>query len=227
MWNETKVVGNNFNNNEIVKMADVEMEDPDPIISSYDVYIKPHMSGTQQVFILQFPNRDSRQPYSDEHGSQPLKMRVKPTAGMVELDVPMDVWHNYDKEKGVKWGGAVKKSKSAHGLPGGFGIGGSALAGRGRTRNMMEENAAQQALLGDFDSAVRNEEVLVKQTLGGQTIPSEENTPQYMIGTFEKGKSPPPFRYSFILIFCRSTTSHSCRQHRSDATTIPPHRCTS
>lgn len=178
---------NKLNNHKLVKMADVEMEDPDPIKASYEVFIKPHMSGTQQVFILQFPNRDSRQHYSAKHQSQPLKMRVKPTAGMVELDVPMDVWRNYDKEKGVRWGGAMKKSKANHGLPGGFGIGGSVTAGRGRARNVPEEYAAQQASIENFDNAVRDEQVLLKQTLGGQTIPSEENTPQYMIGTFEKG----------------------------------------
>jgi DNA-directed RNA polymerase-3 subunit RPC5 len=207
-------------------MADVEMEDSDPIKASYDVFIKPHMSGTQQVFILQFPNRDSRQHYSARHQSQPLKMRVKPTAGMVELDVPMDVYRNYDKDKGVRWGGAMKKSKANHGLPGGFGIGGSVTAGRGRARNIPEEHAAQQQLLDDFDNCVREEHVLVKQTLGGQTIPTEENTPQYMIGTFEKGNLPRPFGIPFTNIY-RSITSYSCRQHRPNATSIPPYRCTS
>ncbi|KUJ16275.1 uncharacterized protein LY89DRAFT_782563 [Mollisia scopiformis] len=166
-------------------MADVDMEDPDPIKASYDVFIKPYMSGTQQVYILQFPNRDSRQQYSTQHQSKPLKMRVKPGAGMVELDVPMDTHHNYDKEKGVRWGSAMKKTKANHGLPGGFGIGGSVIAGR-RPNNVEAEHKRQQDLIADFDHAVREEHALVKQTLGGQTISSEENTPQYMIGTFEK-----------------------------------------
>ncbi len=170
-------------------MVDVATEDPDPIKASYDVFIKPHMSGSRQVYILQFPNRDSRQRYSAANESQPLKMRVKPNAGMVELDVPMDVWHNYDKEKGVKWGGAMKKSKANHGLPGGFGIGGSAVVGRGRGRNIADQDAEQQRILDDFNYAVQEEQVLVKQTLGGQTVPNEETTPQYMIGTFRKSKS--------------------------------------
>ncbi|KAF8853732.1 hypothetical protein BDZ45DRAFT_677462 [Acephala macrosclerotiorum] len=167
-------------------MADVEMEDPDPIRASYDVFIKPHMSGTRQVYILQFSNRDSRQHYSAAHDSQPLNMRVKPTAGMVEIDVPMDVRHNYDKDKGVKWGGAMKKSKANHGLPGGFGIGGSIASARGKQKNMSEVDEEQQRILDDFEFAVKSEQVLVKQTLGGQTVPNEENTPQYMIGTFQK-----------------------------------------
>ncbi len=186
------------------------MEDPDPVKASYDVFIKPHMSGSRQVYILQFPNRDSRQRYSAANESQPLKMRVKPNAGMVELDVPMDVWHNYDKEKGVKWGGAMKKSKANHGLPGGFGIGGSSVAGRGRGRNVADQEAEQQRILDDFNYAVQEEQVLVKQTLGGQTVPNEETTPQYMIGTFRKSKSGLLASVVLTNISCRSITSYAC-----------------
>merc|ERR1719262_1567090 len=162
-------------------MADVEMEnadhDPDPIVSSYDIYIKPQLAGDLQMYILQFPNRDSRQQYNRAKGSEPLKMRIKPNAGMVELDVPMDAHINYDKKKGLAWGGAMKKSMESkgtgsHGLRGGI----------------VDQEAIQSQILADYQNAVRNERVLVKQTLGGQAMAKDDTTPQYMIGTFSSNE---------------------------------------
>ena len=164
--------------------------DPDPIIASYDVYIKPSMSNGRQIYILQFPNRE--QPYNKENHSQPLKLRVKPEAGMVEMDVPLDAWRNYDRGKGIKWGEAMKRSNMiqggrTHGLPGGFSIGGAPPSGRGRGRVEADEEVDQEILLADYASAVQRDQVLTKQTLGGQTVLNEDTTPQYMIGTFRNG----------------------------------------
>ena len=81
-------------------MGDVEIEnDPDPIKASYNVYIKPRIPADKEIYVLQFPNRDSKQHYSAANLSQPFKMRIKPNAGMVEMDVPMDAMRNYDREK--------------------------------------------------------------------------------------------------------------------------------
>jgi len=168
--------------------------DPDPIKASYDVYIKPRISADKQIYVLQFPNRDSKQHYSAQNQSQPFKMRIKPNTGMVEMDVPMDALRNYDREKGIKWGEAMKKSHmskngGSHGMPGGFGIGGAQPSGRGRGRGQnADEEDIQARILQDYENAVRREQVLVKQTLGGQCISNEETTPQYMIGTFRKSK---------------------------------------
>lgn len=177
------------------KMGDIDMEhDPDPIKASYDIYIKPRISSDKQIYVLQFPNRDSKQHYSAANQSQPFKMRIKPYAGMVEMDVPMDAMRNYDREKGIKWGEAMKKSNQtknggSHGMPGGFGIGGAQPSGRGRGRGQNAENELnQQKILEDYEYAVKTEQVLVKQTLGGQCISTEETTPQYMIGTFRKSR---------------------------------------
>ncbi|KAJ5042220.1 uncharacterized protein L3040_004774 [Drepanopeziza brunnea f. sp. 'multigermtubi'] len=173
-------------------MEDVDMEnDPDPIKASYEVFIKPYLSADKQMYVLQFPNRDARQNYSKKNAAEPLKMRIKPKAGMVELDVPMDVRNNYDQRKGATWGSAIKKSAEtkgagSHGLPGGFGIGGAPPpGGRGRGARVIEDvRAVQDQILEDFENAIQREQVLVKQTLGGQAISNEETTPQYMIGTF-------------------------------------------
>lgn len=177
------------------------MEDErDPIKASYDIYIKPCISEGRQIYVLQFPNRDANQRYSRDNESHPLKMRIKPEVGMVELDVPMDAWNNYDRGKGLKWGDAVKRSNvlqggGSHGLPGGFGIGGGG-SGRGRSKATKpeDEDMMQQRILADYASAVQRNHVLTKQTLGGQAVPIESTTPQYMIGTFRQSRiSDHPF----------------------------------
>jgi DNA-directed RNA polymerase-3 subunit RPC5 len=166
--------------------------DPDPIKASYDVYIKPRMRDGRKVYILQFPNRDSKQDYSSANHSQPLELRIKPKAGMLELDVPVDAWRNYDREKGIKWGEAMRQSNmvkggGSHGMPGGFGIGG-AQPGRGRGRGEEDNVINQERLLADYAGAIQREQVLTRQTLGGQAVPKESATPQYMIGAFRKSK---------------------------------------
>lgn len=183
-----------------------ESADPDPIKATYDVYIKPNVSHSRQVYILQFPNRDSKQSYSNSNDSQPLRLRIKPQAGMLELDVPVDAWRNYDKEKGLKWGEAMRKSTKAgqsHGMPGGFGIGG-ALPGAGRGRPPKEENVAinQERILADYSGAIQREQVLTKQTLGGQCVPKDKSSPRYMVGAF-RNKSKPflPMIFDLLLIW--------------------------
>lgn len=199
------------------KMGDVDIENGlDPIKASYDVYIKPRISSDKQVYVLQFPNRDSKQHYSVANGSSPFKMRIKPNAGMVEMDVPMDALRNYDREKGIKWGEAIKKSNmskngGSHGMPGGFGIGGAQGSGRGRGRGQNpDDDTLQRRILEDYENAVRREEVLVKQTLGGQCVSSEDTTPQYMIGTFRKSMSAHGIP-GFLLMHFRSTPFYSSR----------------
>jgi DNA-directed RNA polymerase-3 subunit RPC5 len=176
---------------------DLEMvDDPDPITASYDIYIKPQLKDGQMLYILQFPNRDAQQDYSAANDSMPLEMRLKPKSGLVELDVPVDALRNYDRGKGAKWGQALIKSNqgkgsggASHGLPGGFGIGGAQVGRvRGSARDA-EEADLQEALLRDFRNSVRDGKVLTRQTLGGQTVPKENTTPQYMVGAFQNSKS--------------------------------------
>jgi DNA-directed RNA polymerase-3 subunit RPC5 len=170
--------------------------DPDPITEVYDVYIQPHISEDRQIYVLQFPNRDSKKHYTKSNDAQPLTLRVKPEAGMLETDVPLDVWHNYDREKGLKWGDAMKKSNvskggGSHGMPGGFGIGGAQPTGRGRGRGDAEIDPDQSRLSQDYHyrEAVERGQVLAKQTLGGETISNEELASQYLIGVYRGSKT--------------------------------------
>lgn len=183
-------------------MANIEDDSSDPIKASYDIFIKPNLSNGQKLYVLQFPNRAASQPYTAEKNSQPLELRTKPKSGLIEVDVPVDVFRNYDREKGIRWGDALKqtnatKGETTYGLPGGFGIGAQPGGGGGRGRgkpvkdepedfNGMSERA--------FTEVLDQQRVLVKQTLGGQAVPVETSSPQYMIGAF---------RHSMFSIFKR------------------------
>jgi DNA-directed RNA polymerase-3 subunit RPC5 len=181
-----------------ITMADPDVKqakpvDDDPIVAEFPVFIKPGLGGDRKFFVLQFPNRERDKPYDAKHECAPTELRVKPNAGMVELDVPMDVHRNFDRVKGIKWGEAMNKSSMAkgggsHGLPGGFGIGGSNVpAGRSRGRGEAEEAENQEKLLSNYEQAVEDGHVLQKQTLGGQFIAKNSTSPQYMVGTFTNG----------------------------------------
>ena len=177
-------------------MPDIKMDSPDddPVVASYDVFVKPHMVDGKSVYILQFPNQDSGKPYSQGTKSQPLEVRVKDKAGMVEMDVPIDAYRNYDKAKGLQWGEAIKRSTMAkgggsHGMPGGFGIGGALPTARGRVGEDGDEEVTSAMLEENYDGLVERERILTKQTLGGQVIPKGESAPQYMIGAFRGGKN--------------------------------------
>jgi len=153
---------------------DKEPIDEDPIKASYDIYIKPTLSNGRKLYVLQFPNRPSTQPYIEAQGSKPTELRMKPESGLIELDVPLDAFRNYDREKGVRWGDALKQSnatKTTYGLPGGFGIGGQP-AGRGRGRAVKDEPEDLSGISDQSFTAMLNQQrVMTKQTLGGQAVP--------------------------------------------------------
>jgi DNA-directed RNA polymerase-3 subunit RPC5 len=209
---------------------DADNNDHDPIVSEFEVFIKPHLNGDRQIFVFQFPNRDRSKPYDARHACAPTELRVKPKAGMVELDVPLDVYRNYDRKRGIKWGESMKRSSVArgggsHGLPGGFGIGGAPSVGRGRGRGEVEE-VDQGKLLENYQNAVEDGHVLQKQTLGGQFIAKNSTSPQYMLGTFTNGIDVllPVSSQTLNLPF-RSTSSDTRGSNRSPSPSIPPYRC--
>lgn len=168
--------------------------DADPIKATYDVFIKPQLSDGRQVYILQFPNRSQEENYSKANKVAPLELRIKPKVGMVELDVPLDNYRNYDVDKGIKWGGALKASKAAkgggsHGLAGGFGIGGVLQpAKRSERVARLPFDVEKQRIIDDYAGAVTRHDVLTEQTLGGHTVLAEDTTPQYFVGAFRRGQ---------------------------------------
>ncbi|KAI9751823.1 MAG: hypothetical protein M1815_000902 [Lichina confinis] len=169
-------------------------EGDDPVVREYDVFLNDSLS--EKLMLLQYPNRDSRQPYTERNYAKPLEFRIKPGAGLVEVDVPMEIFDNYDKEKAIRFGDALKKSTDERaggslGLAGGFGVtyGHGRVGGAGRMprrgHSDQESEVTQDMLLRDFDLAYSLGRVLNKQTLGGQIDPPQDGKPIYMIGAFQ------------------------------------------
>lgn len=162
-------------------------EDDDPIVSSYAVFTNPPPTTTRKILILQHPNKQGpmRAPYQTLS-----EVRVKPSSGMIEVDVPLS-YHDgsYDRDKGMRWGQSLARSMNqkiggSHGLAGGFGVGVPAPRA-GRTRKEEDRDTY------DWTEAVRRDQVLRTQTLGGQYIGRNaefgENECKWMVGVFKGG----------------------------------------
>ncbi|KAI0135316.1 Sin-like protein conserved region-domain-containing protein [Daldinia grandis] len=166
--------------------------DPDPIIASYDIYVNPPLPENRKLLVLQHPNRQGpvRAPYS-----QISEVRVKNKAGFIEVDVPISYGHvDYDRDKGLRWGGAlarstVAKNGGSHGLASGFGVGvparGVAAGGaRGAAGKRPDDLERELSMLG-WSEAVRQDKVLRTQTLGGQFAVEKETNCRWMVGVFK------------------------------------------
>jgi hypothetical protein len=46
-----------------------DMEDDDPVIAEYNVFITPRQ--LEQIYLLQYPNRNRSQAYNDRNGARP------------------------------------------------------------------------------------------------------------------------------------------------------------
>lgn len=181
-------------------------DDDDPVVAEYDVFFSEELA--EKVMLFQYPNRDRAQPLTEANHAKPLGLRMKPKAGMVEVDVPMNLYENFNREKAVRWGEAIRKSTAekaggSHGLAGGFGIGaalGSSNAGgSGPGRGLLggnEQNLTQEMLLANFANANAHGHVLNKQTLAGQIELVTDEQPVYMIGVFHKSASVIPQKSS-------------------------------
>ena len=169
----------------------------DPVIAEYDVYLTPE--NVERPYILQYPNRNREQPYNQARHAQPQEMRIKPKAGLLELDVPMTAFQNFDKAKGIRWGNALKRARdsesSTFGLASGFGNTGMrpgstradpAASFQGSNDDDNEENIPDD--FNKYESMIDEGRVLHEQTLGGLILPSENGKPLYMLGAFTGGR---------------------------------------
>ncbi|KAE9962373.1 hypothetical protein EG328_000619 [Venturia inaequalis] len=169
----------------------------DPVIAEYNVYITPELE--EQVYLLQFPNRDRQQPYNSRTGAQPVEMRMKPKTNFMELDIATNVASNFDKSKGMLWGSAMKTANES----GAAGFGMSSGFGKSNRGNELfnpdkrgkKARDPGQAHVGKtrserFDDANEAGKVLNKQTLGGQIVLPAEGKPMYMLGTFRESEAP-------------------------------------
>jgi hypothetical protein len=165
------------------------MEDDDPVIAEYNVFITPRQ--LEQIYLLQYPNRNRSQAYNDRNGARPVDFRLKPQAGFMEMDIGMNPSANFNKFQSLVWGEAIRKAK-------GSGNGGSATFGaaagfaptkgvKGGRKTEGGEMSVDQGL-ARFGEAVNRDAVFQKQTLGGQILQDEAGNPNYMLGAFRGGK---------------------------------------
>ena len=187
-----------------------DMEDDDPVIAEYNVFITPRQ--LEQIYLLQYPNRNRSQAYNDRNGARPTDFRLKPQAGFMEMDIGMNPSANFNKFQSLVWGEAIRKAKGN----GGNGTFGAAAGfaptkgGKGRGKQEGGEMSVDQGL-SRFQEAVNRDAVFQKQTLGGQILQNEAGNPNYMLGAFRGGKfvSLHLLFYSFFLLLkSPSTPSH-------------------
>ena len=145
------------------------------------------------VLVLKYPTRQPDELYCAAFGNKPLELRIKPKCGLVEVDVPIDVHHHFDREKGLKFGATLQKkiltgdSNSFYGVSSGLHPGAS--------RKDDDESSALDGpvldrLLDAFDEANEDGYVMNKITLGGRIEPFKDGDPIYMLATFEEGRDP-------------------------------------
>lgn len=159
------------------------------LVGEYDVYMN---QSEKRLMLLQYPNRDIGQPYSDKIGLKPLELRIKPKCGLVEVDIPMILHSNFDKEKGIQYGQAMRNSRilqegGSYGLAGGFRAGhlASRLRLSNQDHNRSSEEPSHETLLGNFEDANNKGHVMNKLTLGGRIIPWEDGNAIYFLGVFK------------------------------------------
>ncbi|OJZ85753.1 hypothetical protein ASPFODRAFT_163236 [Aspergillus luchuensis CBS 106.47] len=152
----------------------------DPIIASYDICLT---DSEISRYVLQYLDRPTGSAYDDRHGQKPTSFRLKPKTGLVEVDVPINTRVNYDVSKGLRYGDALKKSKSAReggafGMAGGFSSGGA--GGGGASAKVKMEDAA--------DAKSETASLMRVQTLGGRIKSPEDGDPVYMLAAFRGDK---------------------------------------
>lgn len=160
-----------------------------PVLKEYKILLN---HSTKRTLLLQYPQRESGREYRASCGLKPLELRIKPKCGLVEIDIPMNIHQNFDKEKGILYGDALRNSRllqqgGSYGLGGGLGVGPKPR--QDDRRAPRPEGPPIEKLLEDFDDANNKGHVINKITLGGRIVPYKDGDPIYMTATFQGGKS--------------------------------------
>ncbi|OAL03859.1 hypothetical protein IQ06DRAFT_374902 [Phaeosphaeriaceae sp. SRC1lsM3a] len=172
----------------------MDVEDDDPVVAEYDVYITPEVEE-QQLYVLQYLNRPPDQPFTKATQSKPTELRVKKESGFVEVDVPIDIHQNYNRPAGVKWGESMRKTKGfgqrAFGIASGFERTmprttnrPGAVDGTPAAPTAVEDDDNFEEYVTHFEDANEKGHVLNSQTFGGQILKDDGKGPSYMLGTF-------------------------------------------
>ncbi|MCJ1403513.1 hypothetical protein MMC11_006736 [Xylographa trunciseda] len=184
----------------------------DKVKIEYEIFIN---KTEKHIMVLQFPNRDRKQPYNARSGQKPLRLRIKPKCGLVEVDVPLVIERHYDRVKGAQYGDALRKSRvmqhgNSHGLAGGLGVNGGIRPVRDAVQ-ASAAHASEDDLLENPDGSINEDRMMNKLTLGGRIIKPQNGKPNYYIGVF-KGKE---LHFTRVSAFCSLTPQF----HHLDAMT--------
>ncbi|KAK5107612.1 hypothetical protein LTR62_000947 [Meristemomyces frigidus] len=171
---------------------DAVEEEDDPVTAEYDVYLTPPKS--EQIILLQYPNRLRTRPYNDRHGARPSNVRIKPETGHLEVDVNLSTNYNFNKYKSLQWGDALETSRDIHNSTGTYGPAAGFSAAKPRTAGRLavtDQADRQNQIQNDlafFHGAEADNKVMHVQTLGGQIIKhdsaDEVGKPIYFVGAF-------------------------------------------
>ncbi|MCJ1477642.1 hypothetical protein MMC13_006315 [Lambiella insularis] len=158
----------------------------DNSIGQYNVFVN---KSNKHIMVLQFPNRDGKQPYNALSGQKPLRLRIKPKCGLVEVDVSLVVERHYDRVKGARYEEAMTKSRvlqhsGSYGLAGGLGIDRAVRPTRDEVQALQSE-ASNKSKAERVSGAGNEEPVMNKITLGGKIIKPRRGKPNHYLGVFK------------------------------------------
>jgi DNA-directed RNA polymerase-3 subunit RPC5 len=91
-------IADDSDDNEVLSSEDDDGDDP--VLQTYDVFISDQLKD--HIYLLQYPIRNPQEQYYDE--SVPFEARIKPTEGVLEIDVPFDP-NNLSFIRGEKFAG--------------------------------------------------------------------------------------------------------------------------
>ena len=155
----------------------------------YRLMVNPQPS--KLVLLLKYPTRQPEELYCDSFGNKPLELRIKPKCGLVEVDVPIDIHHHFDRDKGLEFGAALRKkaitgdSNSFYGVSSGLNPG---MSKKDEDDSSVSEGPSFEKMLKAFDDANEEGYIMNKITLGGRIEPFKDGDPIYMLATFDDGK---------------------------------------
>ncbi|PVH92449.1 hypothetical protein DM02DRAFT_276554 [Periconia macrospinosa] len=177
-----------------------DADEDDPVVTEYDVFITPEIQ--EQLYVLQYLNRPPDERLVEETGTKPSSLRIKPQSGFVEVDVPVDIRNNFNRQMGVRWGEALRKTKQigqkAYGIAAGFErtmprpprpAPSTAVDNRPTpTPGPTLDDDNYDDYITNFEDANEKGHVLNTQTYGGQIQPDDGKGPNYMLGSFRNNE---------------------------------------
>ena len=80
-----------------LSLSDEETDESDPVVKSYDVFLSDQLAD--KIYLVQYPIRNPDEQYYDENAA--FEARIKPTEGLLEVDVPISVSNPRSERKCV------------------------------------------------------------------------------------------------------------------------------